>query len=414
MEFLLVSFTVSPSFEIQLSVLASVLSWFTSAASFRILISQLNCGVALKMAGVWGLASLWIVVITQTGFVCSDMSFIERHEGDSVVLPCAVDERKPSPYGVYLRRKWLDPRKVLFKHTGSEFVLDNNADKNRTSVSGDPNLHSLNVTISQLRAADTDRYYCEFVVANNAAEDESIEGKTEFLLLVTADAPGSVDMELVETCSGGSAVLPCLPPHGEGSAVEGVSLKRQRARSPVEVLYHSKQHRSSSGSQFSADRVHLSTAPGPSGITYQLTLQQLQPDDSALYSCQLLLRGRSDSSTSLGRRVFFVSVQGDQCGCSSYSSLLYALSSAVVVLLLLLLAAFVVVYKGKARRSVKSHPQAPIYEEMTGIQPLNRKAASHRLEEMESSEYRNCPVTKSCPENHYESPTGGLCPKRES
>uniref|UniRef100_A0A3Q1F6F0 Uncharacterized LOC110950947 n=1 Tax=Acanthochromis polyacanthus TaxID=80966 RepID=A0A3Q1F6F0_9TELE len=291
MEFLLVSFTVSPSFEIQLSVLASVLSWFTSAASFRILISQLNCGVALKMAGVWGLASLWIVVITQTGFVCSDMSFIERHEGDSVVLPCAVDERKPSPYGVYLRRKWLDPRKVLFKHTGSEFVLDNNADKNRTSVSGDPNLHSLNVTISQLRAADTDRYYCEFVVANNAAEDESIEGKTEFLLLVTA---------------------------------------------------------------------------------------------------------------------------GDQCGCSSYSSLLYALSSAVVVLLLLLLAAFVVVYKGKARRSVKSHPQAPIYEEMTGIQPLNRKAASHRLEEMESSEYRNCPVTKSCPENHYESPTGGLCPKRES
>ncbi|XP_023134276.2 uncharacterized protein LOC111574091 [Amphiprion ocellaris] len=371
------------------------------------------------MTGVWGLASLWIAVITQTGFVCSDMRFIERHEGESVVLPCVADERKPSPFGVYLRRRWLDPRKVLFKHTGSEFVLGNNADKNRTSVSGDPNLHSLNVTISQLRAADTDRYYCEFVVGNDASEDQFIEGKTEFLLLVTADAPGSVDMELVETCSGGSAVLPCLPPHGEGSAVEGVSLKRQRARSPVEVLYHSKQHHSSSSSSsssvshFSADRVHLSTAPGPSGITYQLTLQQLQPDDSALYSCQLLLRGRPDGSASLGRRVFFVSVQGDQCGCSSYSSLLYALSSAVaVLLLLLLLAGCVLIYKGKARRGVKSHPQAPIYEEMTGMQPLSRKAASHRLEEMESSEYRNCPVTKSCPENYYERPTGGLCPKK--
>uniref|UniRef100_A0A3P8RLJ0 Ig-like domain-containing protein n=1 Tax=Amphiprion percula TaxID=161767 RepID=A0A3P8RLJ0_AMPPE len=242
------------------------------------------------MTGVWGLASLWIAVITQTGFVCSDMRFIERHEGESVVLPCVADERKPSPFGVYLRRRWLDPRKVLFKHTGSEFVLGNNADKNRTSVSGDPNLHSLNVTISQLRAADTDRYYCEFVVGNDASEDQFIEGKTEFLLLVTA---------------------------------------------------------------------------------------------------------------------------GDQCGCSSYSSLLYALSSAVaVLLLLLLLAGCVLIYKGKARRGVKSHPQAPIYEEMTGMQPLSRKAASHRLEEMESSEYRNCPVTKSCPENYYERPTGGLCPKK--
>ncbi|XP_008289863.1 uncharacterized protein LOC103364494 [Stegastes partitus] len=231
----------------------------------------------------------------------------------------------------------------------------------------------------------------------------------------SGDASGSVDMEQVEVCSGGSVVLPCLPPPGEGSAVEGVSLKRQRAGAPVEVLYHSKRHHSSSsGSQFSADRVQLSTAPDPSGITYQLTLQQLQPDDSALYSCQLLLRGRPDSSTSLGRRVFVVSVQGDECGCPGYSSLLYALASAVVVLLLVLLVAFVVICKGKARRGVKSRPQAPIYEEMTGVQPLNRKAASRQLEDAEPSEYRNCPVKKSCPENYYESPTGALSPKRES
>lgn len=70
--------------------------------------------------------------------------------------------------------------------------------------------------------------------------------------------------------------------------------------------------------------------------------------------------------------------------------------------------------QGKARRSVKSHPQAPIYEEMVGVKSTSRKLAPRHLEEMESSEYRNCPVKKSCPDNHYESPSGALCPRRES
>jgi len=111
-------------------------------------------------------------------------------------------------------------------------------------------------------------------------------------------------------------VLPCLPPHGGPLtlAVEGVSLKRQRGRAPVEVLYHSKRHHgppsSSSISPFPVERVHLSSAPGPGGLTYNLTLLQLQPDDSALYSCQLLLRGEPDASSGLGRRALFVSVQG--------------------------------------------------------------------------------------------------------
>lgn len=123
-----------------------------------------------------------------------------------------------------------------------------------------------------------------------------------------------MDTGLVETCAGGSAVLPCLPPNGEGLAVEGVSLKRQRGRAPVEVLYHSKHHHGSaspsSSSQFPVEKVHLSFASGPDGINYNLTLQQLQPDDSGLYSCQLLLRGRPASTTSLGRQVVFLSVQG--------------------------------------------------------------------------------------------------------
>lgn len=361
------------------------------------------------MTGLQYLACLWTLFFTQTGFVYSDIQFLERNEGESIVLPCVVEQRNPSPYGVYLKRSWLHPSEVLFKYTGSDFTVDNEDDKNRISVSGDPSSHSLNVTISQLSSRDTDSYNCEFLVANPSSEDERIHGKTEFFLLVNADAPGSVNIGLVETCSGGSAVLPCFSPHGESLAVEGVSLKRQRGQTPVEVLYHSKHHHgssppSSSSSLFPVERVHLSSAPGPKGITYELTLQQLQPEDSALYSCQLLLRNGPDTSTSLGRQAFFVSVQGGQCGCSNYSTLLYALSSAVAILLLLLLG-FVVVYKGKAHRSVKSHPQAPIYEEMTGLQHVSQKLAPHHLEEMESSEYRNCPVKKSCPENHYEIPS---------
>lgn len=131
----------------------------------------------------------------------------------------------------------------------------------------------------------------------------------------SGDTSGLVDKELIVTCAGGSAVLPCLPSNGDGLAVEGVSLKRQRGLAPVEVLYHSKQHSSpssssSSSSQLPGEKFHLSSLPGPGGIGYNLTLQQLQPQDSGLYSCQLLLHGRPDVHTSLGRNVVFISVQG--------------------------------------------------------------------------------------------------------
>ncbi|KAK5899391.1 hypothetical protein CesoFtcFv8_008877 [Champsocephalus esox] len=236
------------------------------------------------MKGIQYLAFLGTLFITQTGFVCSDMEFLERSKGGSVVFPCEVEPRDPSPYGVYLKRSWLNQIEVLFQFTKTDFTVEENYDKKRISVSGDSSTHSLNVTISQLSASDTDRYYCEFVVDNPSSEDIRIRGKTEFFLLVKA---------------------------------------------------------------------------------------------------------------------------GGQCDCSRYSMLLYALSSAVVVLLLLLLLGFVVIYKGKARRSVSSHPQAPIYEEMTG----SRKRAPRNLEEMEPSEYTNCSVKKSCPQNHYESPRGAPCPR---
>lgn len=102
-----------------------------------------------------------------------------------MVLPCAVEKRSTPPFGVYLKRSWLHPSNVLFKYTGSEFHTNDSADKNRTIVRGDPSLHSVNVTISQLRVRDTDRYYCEFHVENPSAEDEKVRGTTEFFLLVS-------------------------------------------------------------------------------------------------------------------------------------------------------------------------------------------------------------------------------------
>ncbi|KAM7418895.1 hypothetical protein PAMA_016154 [Pampus argenteus] len=266
------------------------------------------------MGGVQYLVCLCMLLMTQSRFVYSEIQFIRMHEGDSVVFPCAVEQKNPPPFSVYLKRNWLNPGEVLFMLSQEEYNVHNDHDKTRIHVSGDPSDHSLNVTISELTVSDTDRYYCEFVVNNPVSEDERIPGNTEFVLLVSADAPESVDSRWVETCAEGSVVLPCLPAYGEGLAVEGVILKRQRGRAPVEVLYNSKHHHNNNGppssSQYPAKRFLLSSVPGPSSITYNLTLQQLQPEDSGLYSCQLLQRGRPDNSTRLGTRVFFVSVQG--------------------------------------------------------------------------------------------------------
>ncbi|CAJ1053593.1 cd7 antigen-like [Xyrichtys novacula] len=378
------------------------------------------------MSEIQYLAGLWTLLLLQTGCVCTEIAFLERDEGGSVVLPCAVDKKHPSPYGVYLKRRWLQQSEVLFMYTQSDPSMS--ADhKNRTSVNGDPDSHTVNVTISQLRASDTDRYYCEFVVDNPSSKDLRLQGNTEFFLLVNSDSPRSMDIGLVNTCAGGSAVIPCLPPRGETLAIEAVSLKRQKSQgAPVELLYHSKHQPGnnpstsfSSSSWLPEKRVQLSSTLHPEGITYNLTLLQLQPEDSALYSCVLLQRGSPDKSTHFGRKVFYVSVQGgsllsDQCGCSGYSTLLYALSAAVAILLLLLFIKCVLSCKGKTNRRDKSHPQIPIYEEMTGVKSESRKLAPHHLEEMDSSEYKNCDLKRSCPENYYEHPTGSLHPRKVS
>uniref|UniRef100_A0A673CZH6 Ig-like domain-containing protein n=1 Tax=Sphaeramia orbicularis TaxID=375764 RepID=A0A673CZH6_9TELE len=238
------------------------------------------------MAWIQFLVCLWTLFITQT--VCSNSEYFEKEEGDSVVFPCAVNQSEPPPYGFALARRWLQTSTVLYKHkhTNHEVLISDY--KNRISVSGDPTSYSVTVTISELRASDTDRYHCQFEVDNPFSDDIRKPGNTEFFLLVRADGP---------------------------------------------------------------------------------------------------------------------------CECTSYSALIYALSSSVAVLFILLLV-LVIIHRGKRRRAVKSPPQAPIYEEMSMVQPPSRKLAPCQLAEMES-EYRNCSVKKSCPENHYESPRGPPGPRDE-
>lgn len=114
-----------------------------------------------------------------------EVVFLERQEGESVLLPCALGRRDLSPFGASLKRTWLQPGQVLFKHTESEFTTASDSDKRRTSVSGDPSTHQLNVSISGLRVGDTDRYSCEFLVEKVDSSDLHLPGTTDFFLLVT-------------------------------------------------------------------------------------------------------------------------------------------------------------------------------------------------------------------------------------
>ncbi|KAK7929940.1 hypothetical protein WMY93_006335 [Mugilogobius chulae] len=274
----------------------------------------------------------WALIILHADTVsCGTIEFLARDEGDTALLSCLVDHTTSSPIGVSLKRSWLQRTSVLFKYEGSEVSILDQGYHNRTSVSGDPKTRVLNVTISGLRASDTDRYYCEFNLNNPQSEDTVLRGTKEFVLFVSGVL--DVDRDWINTCAGSSALLPCVPPVGDSSAVEGVILKRQRGQRPMELLYNSKQTFLSS--QFFVDRVQLSTAPGPKGISYTLTVGALQPEDSGLYSCQLLLQGRPHSP-SMGPHRVYVSVQGDQCGCSGYSTLIYALSAVAAVTCVLL------------------------------------------------------------------------------
>uniref|UniRef100_A0A8C6MGA4 Ig-like domain-containing protein n=1 Tax=Nothobranchius furzeri TaxID=105023 RepID=A0A8C6MGA4_NOTFU len=112
---------------------------------------------------------------------------LERQQGESVEFSCHIEPGSPLPYGFYLKRTWLQPRIVFFWYQNDPPDVKDAADKGRLSISGDPSSHAVNVSFSQLKAADTDRYSCEFMVERNGKEDEKIPGRTEFFLYVSSD-----------------------------------------------------------------------------------------------------------------------------------------------------------------------------------------------------------------------------------
>ncbi|XP_020310116.1 uncharacterized protein LOC109865998 isoform X1 [Oncorhynchus kisutch] len=361
------------------------------------------------------LTGVWLLLMACTVLVFCEMEFLERTQGDSTEFYCISEFSASKPIGFYLKRKWLQPnREVLFMYTEQNPVFHPDV-KERIHVTGDPSTHRVNVTLSQLKGTDTDLYYCEFVFPDSSSLDQKIPSKMElFLYVVDAeDAPDSkMDVGLIETCAGGSAVLPCLAPYGIPSAMEGVCLKRRWGRAPVEVLFHSKRP-FSSASFPPEERLHLGTGLG--GLAYNLTLLKMQPEESAFYSCELLLPGRPDNSARLGRHVYFVSVQDVRCSCAGYAPLLYALSATVGLLLIFVMALGVAHY-GKTRGDrVKPQPhQVSIYEEMVGVRPPNRNGKvspsyhprpPFHLEEKDASAY-DTPPLRSRQENHYERPEG--------
>lgn len=349
------------------------------------------------------MASVGILLLcTLAVLVCGEVQFLQKHKGESVVLSCEHPTGTPPDAnfnGLYLKRKWLQQTDVLFLLTKEQPHIFSGSNKERISVIGDPATRqvNVNVTITQLKGSDTDCYYCVFVI--QGIIDTKVPSHKEFCLHVfDVDVTGSPDIGLIETSEGGSAVLPCLGLQGEVGAMEGLSLKRRRGSGPVEVLYHSKRPLQYTTSPFPVGRFHLDTAP--SGLAYNLTLLRLRPEDSALYCCELLLSGRPDHSATLGKHVYFVSVQGaaQECDCPSYVLLLY-ITSGAVGLLLLFIVGLVVAYRGKTRHSVKPLPhQPPIYEEMVGVRQTNSKITPFQLEGTDTSLYSN---TKK-KENYYE------------
>ncbi|XP_010900458.3 cd7 antigen-like [Esox lucius] len=356
------------------------------------------------------LAGVWIFFFTHSFLVSCEIRFLGKQLGDSATFVCVSDVQDPKPIAFNLKRKWIKPdREVMFMYTKEKPAPVPDFSQ-RLNVTGDPSTERVNVTISQLKGTDTDLYYCLFVYPKTNAPDENIPGKDEFFLYVDdADVPDTkMDIGFVQTNAGGSVVLPCLAPYGSPSAIEGVCLKRRQGRAPVEVLFHTR----SQSSAFPQERI-LHRGIGLGGLGYNITLTQMQLEESAFYSCELLVPGSPENHARLGRHVYFVSVKDVSCSCSGYVPLLYALSAAVGLLLILLLALAVAHYGKIGHDRVK--PQSSIYEEMVGGRPPNRNRKTppsylrppHHLEEMNAPDYDH-PPPRSRHENLYERPDGAL------
>ena len=131
--------------------------------------------------------------------VHGEVKYLSQKGNDSVALACSSPES--NPYGVYLRRKWLQPdTEVLFIHKDAQPKFRSRTDQNRIQVVENLGSGQLDVTISHLQGSDTDLYVCEFMF-ESIPTDRKEPGRDQFLLYV-ADHGKLIFFNSLETCSG--------------------------------------------------------------------------------------------------------------------------------------------------------------------------------------------------------------------
>ncbi|XP_015212068.2 cd7 antigen-like isoform X1 [Lepisosteus oculatus] len=339
--------------------------------------------------------------------VLSDVVYLKRQEGGSVQISCLSQDRSTSSIGFYLRKKCQNPEKeVLFLRSGARDRTVSPSFRDRLQLEGEPRENELNVTISLLQHGDTGLYHCEFIYEGSPL-DRHVSGERDFFVFVErAEEMPSVEVVPLQTREGDSAVIPC-PAEGTDSFMDGFCLKRKRTGAEVEVLYHSREQRHNGHNGLHQSRLQFEREL--STQTYKLTISNLQRNESALYSCELLRPGKQENKRILGRRTYFISVQEPVCSCSSYPPLLYAISGGMALLLLIVAVLFGAHYGKQCCRS-KPRAPVPIYEEMSGAKSPRRRAPcsfpdSSLLQETDTSVYVNPHARPPPHENYYVSPS---------
>lgn len=204
------------------------------------------------------------------------------------------------------------------------------------------------------------------------------------------------------------AVQLSSPPQRVRGTLTGLHLYHSSTQSQTTLLSMAE------GAELRVDPGHrgrLEVFGGLGSPRVNVTVSQLQPTDTGVYTWELTYRAENSSNRVVlsGRQVFLlVEGTGRQCQCSArYTPLLYAIFTAVGILLLALSCLGVLIC-AKARPRRAPQPSAPIYEEMdrkqqtTGSSQNNHEAPSH-LQEVNFPVYAN-PNIRQTQENYYACP----------
>uniref|UniRef100_A0A4W5PYN6 Immunoglobulin V-set domain-containing protein n=1 Tax=Hucho hucho TaxID=62062 RepID=A0A4W5PYN6_9TELE len=230
-----------------------------------------------------------------------------------------------------------------------------------------------------------------------------------WLLLITHTVLVFCDMEFLERTQGDSVEFYCISEFNASKPI-GLYLKRKWLQPNQEVLFMFTKQTPAYYDDVK-ERIHVTG--DPSTLRVNVTLSQLKGTDTDLYYCEFVFPDASNADQKIPSNMelfLYVDDVGVKCSCTSYTLLLYVLSSAVGLLLIFLMALGVAHYvKTRGDRITLQPHQASIYEEMAGVRPPNRngKVSYHpspppHLEEMVASAYDNPPLCRQ--ENHYERP----------